>query len=81
MDWHGEGFGTDVGGRSGPIIARREQVLHNLAGSEAARLGEMGQAVGSRRRNQKPDEALAAPGKVGLILLPRYSAPVNHRNG
>jgi hypothetical protein len=44
-------------------------------------LGETGQVVGSSRRNLKPDEALAAPGKLGLILLPRQPAPVSHRNG
>ena len=43
-------------------------------------LGEAGQAVGSRSRNEEPDEALAALGEVGLILLPRQTATVSNRN-
>jgi hypothetical protein len=54
---------------SGLIRVRREQVFDYLAWGEAARFGEIGQAVSRRRRNQQPKQALTAPGEVGLIPL------------
>ena len=77
----GDGLGQMREDGSGPIRRRREQVFQKLAGTEPARLGEIGEAVGNGRRNHEPEDALSAPSKVGLILLSRFSAAVLNWNG